>query len=215
MAENQSAFVQGRSMVHNVLICHDLLRHYNRQGSSKCLMKIDLRKAYNMVSWKFVEESLKGYGFPAKFISLIMICITFPKYTIRVNDEGYGFFGGQRGLRQGDPMSPLLFVLVMECLSRTLKYMSVLPDFKFHPMCNQLQLTHLIFADDLIIFCKGAPAPISRVMEALSQFSKVTGLVANMDKSNIFLVGVDDQMKEALVQQTDFMLGAFHIRYLC
>uniref|UniRef100_A0A0V0IRY0 Putative ovule protein n=1 Tax=Solanum chacoense TaxID=4108 RepID=A0A0V0IRY0_SOLCH len=67
VAENQSAFVQGRSMMHNVLICHDLLRHYNRMNvSPRCLMKIDLKKAYDMVSWDFLEEVLTGFGFPRK-----------------------------------------------------------------------------------------------------------------------------------------------------
>lgn len=61
VAENQSSFVQGRSMMHNVLICHDLLRHYNRRTTPRCIMKIDLRKAYDMVSWEFLEEALRGY----------------------------------------------------------------------------------------------------------------------------------------------------------
>lgn len=212
MAENQSAFVQVRPMVHNVLICHDLLRLYNRQTSPRCMVKIDLRKAYDMVSWEFVEEALKGYGFPHKFIKLIILCVTSPKHIIKVNGEGYGFFDGKRGLRHGDPMPPLLFVLVMEYLSRTLKYISEFSNFKFHPICKQLKLTHLIFACDLIIFCKGTPNPIT--MEALSHFSKVTGLVANMDKSSIFVAGVDDHMKDTLVQQTGFILGTFPIRYL-
>lgn len=68
VANNQSTFVQWRSMMHNVLIYHDLLRHYNRKTSSRCLMKVDLRKAYDMVSWKFLEEALKGFEFPDRFI---------------------------------------------------------------------------------------------------------------------------------------------------
>ncbi|KAH0651106.1 hypothetical protein KY284_031018 [Solanum tuberosum] len=56
VADNQAAFVQGRSMNHNILICHDLLRHYNRKTTPRCLMKIELRKAYDMVSWEFLEE---------------------------------------------------------------------------------------------------------------------------------------------------------------
>lgn len=63
VAENQTTFVEGRSLTHNVLICHDLLRHYNRKTTSRCLMKIDLRNAYDMVSWDFLEEVLPRYGF--------------------------------------------------------------------------------------------------------------------------------------------------------
>lgn len=75
VADNRSAFVQGRSMMHNVLICHDILRHYNRRTTPRCLMKIDLKKAYDMVNWDFLEV-LKGFGFPTKFIQLLMVCVS-------------------------------------------------------------------------------------------------------------------------------------------
>ncbi|XP_019257817.1 PREDICTED: uncharacterized protein LOC109236042 [Nicotiana attenuata] len=68
VADNQATFIEGRSLIHNVLICHDLLRHYNRKTTPRCLMKIDLKKAYDMVRWEFLEEVLKGYGFPMPFI---------------------------------------------------------------------------------------------------------------------------------------------------
>ncbi|XP_019236233.1 PREDICTED: uncharacterized protein LOC109216524 [Nicotiana attenuata] len=117
-----------------------------------------------MVSWEFVEEALKGYGFPQKFTQLIMACVSSTKFTVKVNGGGYGYFPGRRGLRQRDPLSPLLFVLIMEYLSRVLKCMSNLADFKFHPMCKNLKLTHLIFVDDLMIFCKGKKESVARVM---------------------------------------------------
>lgn len=63
VVENQAAFVQERSLIHNVLICHDLLRHYNRKTSLRCLMKIDLKKTYDMVSWDSLQDVLIGYGF--------------------------------------------------------------------------------------------------------------------------------------------------------
>nr|XP_009600178.1 uncharacterized protein LOC104095699 [Nicotiana tomentosiformis] len=125
-----------------------------------------------MVSWKFIGEALTGYGFPETFIQLVMTCVTTTKFTVKVNGESVGYFEGRRGLKQGDPISPLLFVLVMEYLSRTLKKMSELPDFTYHPMCKDLKLTHLIFADGLMILCKGDIKFIARVMEAISHFSR-------------------------------------------
>lgn len=65
-------------MVHNVLIYHDLLRNYGRKTTSRCLMKIDLKKAYDMVSWKFLEEILKGFGFPERFIHTVMTSVNSP-----------------------------------------------------------------------------------------------------------------------------------------
>ncbi|KAK6781939.1 hypothetical protein RDI58_019735 [Solanum bulbocastanum] len=188
-------------MMHNVLICHDLLRHYNRKNvSPRCLMKIYLKKAYDIVSWEFLEEVLRGFGFPQQFIKWIMLGVTTTMFSINVNGENqYAFFAGKRGLRQGDPASPLLFVLVMEYFSKTLQTMSGLPDFRFHPMCKKLQLTHLIFVDDLMIFCKGTMASVSRVMEALAHFTAVTDLEANLDKSSIFLARVDKDPKRQIL----------------
>lgn len=72
-----SNFVKGRSLVHNVLVWHDLLRHYNGKKTSRYMMKIDLRKAYDMVRWDFTEDMLNEYSFPKKFTHLVMTCIIF------------------------------------------------------------------------------------------------------------------------------------------
>lgn len=157
---------------------------------------------------------MHGYGFPASFVKLVMTCITITNFTVKVNGEGYGYFEGRRGLRQGDPISPLLFVLVMEYLTRILKKMSDLPDFKYHHMCKSLKLTHLIFTDDLIIFCKGDYRSIARVMEALHTFSDVIGLIVNVDKSNNFLASIDDTTKKEILASTGFSFGTLTIRYL-
>ncbi|WMV42414.1 hypothetical protein MTR67_035799 [Solanum verrucosum] len=112
-------------------------------------------------------------------------------FSVKVNGGSHGFFVGRRGLRQGDSISPLLFVLVMEYLSRTLHTMSQLPNFKYHIICKKLKLTHLIFVDDLMIFCKGSVDSVNRVMEALDHFSAAIGLEDNLDKSNVYLAGID------------------------
>ncbi|XP_016570787.2 uncharacterized protein LOC107868618 [Capsicum annuum] len=98
VANNQAVFIEGRSLIHNVLICHDLLRHCKRKTTPRCLMKIDLKKAYDMVSWEVIEDVLKGYGFPSSFVQLVMNCVTITKFTIKLNGVGYGYFKGRRGL---------------------------------------------------------------------------------------------------------------------
>lgn len=64
-----------------------------------------------MVSWSFIQEALRGYGIPESFTDIVMTCVSSTKFTVKVNGEGYGYFEGQRGLRQGDPMSPLFLFL--------------------------------------------------------------------------------------------------------
>ncbi|XP_019267174.1 PREDICTED: uncharacterized protein LOC109244526 [Nicotiana attenuata] len=108
-----------RSIVQNILIFQDLVRLYNRKATTKiCLIKINLKKAYDAVEWGFVEEMLYAMNFPGKFIKWVMNCISTPQYSITLNGGLYGNIQGKRGLRQGDPISPLLFVICMEYFSR-------------------------------------------------------------------------------------------------
>ncbi|XP_059294636.1 uncharacterized protein LOC132047635 [Lycium ferocissimum] len=155
-----------------------------------------------MVHWEFIQEMMEGYGFPPKFTQLIMTCITTTRFFVKVNGEGYGYFEGKKGLRQGDLISPLPFVLVMKYLTRVLKLMSQLPDFLFHPICKKQKLTHLIFADDLMIFCKGKENPVKRIMEAIGHFLAAIELVANSDKSILYVAGINDAIQSRLLEIT-------------
>ena len=95
---------------------------------------------------------------------------------------------------------PAFVCFVMEYLSRVLTKMGTLPDFQFHPMSKGNKLTHLIFADDVMILCKGNMSSVSRVMEALHHC-----LVANLDKSNIFIAGVEEGAKQNILAKTGFL----------
>lgn len=108
----------------------------------------------------------------------------------------------------------MLFVLIMDYLSRLLKNMSYLPYFHFHPMCQRLRLTHLIFADNLMIFSKGEVSLVIRIIEALAHFSASSGLVANMEKYSVFLICTTDHVKQQILTRTSYALGSFPIRYL-
>ncbi|XP_075091713.1 uncharacterized protein LOC142171895 [Nicotiana tabacum] len=172
VADNQSTFIQGISMMHNVLICHDILRHYNRRTTPRCLMKINLRKAYDMVNWEFLEEVLKGFGFPIKFIQLVMMYVTSPKSPVNVNGENHGYFEGKRGLRQGRP-----YISSIVCSG------------------NGVSIQIAQMSDQ---------GSISRVIKVLAHFSNASGLIANMEKSSIFLAGIDSHVKEQILEMSGF-----------
>jgi len=103
-----------------------------------------------------------------------MACITSVSYTIQLNDQRSNSFVGRRGLKQGDPLSPLLFIIAMECMSRLMQQAGDHPEFKYHPNCSKLKLTHLIFADDLILFSKANPKTLTSMMQVLRDFYKLT-----------------------------------------
>ncbi|VFQ72237.1 unnamed protein product [Cuscuta campestris] len=133
---------------------------------------------------------------------------------IQINGESYGFFKGKKGLRQGDPISPMLFVLVMECLNRLLQQMAKDKRFKFHPMCRSLKLVNLSFTDDLIIVCKAEEEFQNCIMEVMRKFQKSTGLGINYTKSQIIFGGVDKKDQEHFLKLTNLPLGELPIRYL-
>ncbi|GKF25248.1 putative reverse transcriptase domain, reverse transcriptase zinc-binding domain protein, partial [Tanacetum coccineum] len=111
-------------------------------------------------------------------IKWIMACVSSTSYSINVNGELHGYFKGKRGLRQGDPMSPYLFILVMENLSLMLKRrVRESGEFGYHNWCSKLKIINICFADDLIMFSRGDIQSAKILIEALEEFKCVLGLV--------------------------------------
>ncbi|GKF50954.1 RNA-directed DNA polymerase, eukaryota, reverse transcriptase zinc-binding domain protein [Tanacetum coccineum] len=145
----------------------------------------------------------------------IMTCITSPKFTICVNGERYGYFHGGRGLRQGDPISPYLFKLVMEVLTLVLKdEIAKGRNFKYHFGCKQLQITHICFADDLLVLCHGDKDSASTIKKALEKFSKASGVYPNLSRSTLFCGSLKEEEKHQILQILPFSIGKLPVRYL-
>ena len=211
----QGAFVKGRELLFNVLICQDIVRGYQRLHTPPCcVMKVDLHKAFDSIHWDFVQEMLLALKFPPLFVKWTMNCISQVQFAINVNGQQGDWFRGKRGLKQGDPLSPLLFVMSMDYLSRLFKHASSQPGFGYHPHCKKMALTHLMFADDLIIFCKAEPTSIQLLMNAFNTFTRSTGLKANLDKSSMIFGGNCSHIQQTCLDITGFKEGHLPFRYL-
>jgi hypothetical protein len=193
---NQTAFIPSRSIAENVLLAQELVRNYHKdRGQPRCTLKIDLMKAYDSVDWEFLICCLQCFGFPTRFINWIRVCITSPRFSVCINGTMVGYFEGKRGLRQGDPLSPYLFVIAMEVFSKIMvDYTGENSGFKFHPKCASLKLTHLCFADDLLIFSEASLISTKIIKSALLEFESLSGLKSNPTKSSFFCSGISERI---------------------
>ena len=156
ISSNQTAFVPTRKLGDNIFLAQALCRDYHlNRGPPRFACKVDIKKAFDTVSWSFILTALEKMNFPAQFIHWIKICITTCFHSVKVNGGLEGYFGASAGLRQGDPISPYLFVIAMECLNLCISKYTRDTNFSYHWRCSKVQLTHLVFADDLMLFCKG------------------------------------------------------------
>ena len=135
-------------------------------------MKIDISKAFDSVQWDFVLNTLLVHGFPLKFVHWIQICTTTPSFLVQVNGELAGYFQRKRRLRQGCSLYPYLFVICMNVLSSRMDKAVMDKCFGYHPLCKRFSLTHLCFADNLLVFVKGSKRSIEGVISVFDGVCK-------------------------------------------
>lgn len=142
-----------RQILDGVLIANESLRWLKKRKISGALVKLDFQKAYDSVKWKFLEQVMTKLGFGRRWIHWIMTCVGTASMSIILNGSPLKPFHMGKGLRQGDPLSPYLFILVSEALVCFLKKVEGL--CLIRPImigCDTVPLKHLLFADDTLIF---------------------------------------------------------------
>jgi hypothetical protein len=181
----QFGFLEGRQVYEAIGVAQEGLHSIKTKKLKGVILKIDLSKAYDKVSWLYIRMLLAHPGFDIGFIRWIMSCITMVFFSILINGVASPFFHSERGLRQGFPLSPLLFILVAEGLSRALRDVERQGILRGIQVAPNLFITHLLFVDDVLIFCIGSVKDAETLRGILELFSKATRMEINVGKSTL------------------------------
>ena len=186
---NQSGFVKDRSISDNILLAKEFAFAVDTKvRGSNVLIKLDMMKAYDRVNWDFLVHVLSSFGFNSGFTHLLMRIVSACQYSLLINGEVCGFIHATQGLRQGDPLSPALFILMNEYLSRSLNSLFERNPQMFFKVPKGLPVSHLDYADDCIIFCNGGAGNLTKLKVFLTEYENQTGQKVNLSKSG-FLPG--------------------------
>ena len=182
--EFQSAFVMNRQILDGVLIANESIRWLKKKKIPGTLIKLDFQKAYDSVNCSFLELVMEKLGFGQRWIRWIMNCVTTTSMSILLNGSPLKPFKMEKGLRQGDPLSPYLFILVSKalvCILRKAHDINLIEAVKIGK--TKINLKHLQFADDTLIFAPKDSRCITNYFRILDVFALMSGLSLNYSKS--------------------------------
>jgi hypothetical protein len=211
ISPTQSAFIPGRLISDNALMAFECIHAIQTGGVARskfCAYKLDMAKAYDRVDWSFLEGVLAKLGFHSKWIRWVMACVTSVRYSIRFNGHMLDSFSPSRGLRQGDPLSPYLFLFVadgLSCLIRKEIDAGALHELK---ICRRAPgISHLFFADDSLLFFEASVQQATVIKSILDIYEKSTGQLVSLGKCSIMFGAqcnpdVQTEIKDLLKYET-------------
>jgi hypothetical protein len=186
--QSQQAFIEGRRISNNIIIAQEITHSFALSSwkNQAFMLKIDLAKAFDRVEWNVIVATLTCKRFHAHFINLIHACVSSPTFSVVINGQPFARFRSYRGIRQGCPLSPYLFVLAINELSIALQEAMSTNSFagiKLGPNCPSIH--SLLFADDLLVCGQATMQEAMRMKDILQEFCTHSGQTSNWNKSGI------------------------------
>ncbi|RVX20838.1 LINE-1 retrotransposable element ORF2 protein [Vitis vinifera] len=182
------------------LIANEVIDAWQKREEKGLICKLDIEKAYDSLNWQFFMKVMKKMGFGSSGWVGCRVAYPQPSFQVLVNGVPAGFFPSSKGLRQGDPLSPYLFVMGMEVLSTLIRRVvegGFLPGCRIRGSGRQsVHISHLLFANDAIVFYEARKEHLTHLSWILFWFEVASGLRINLDKSEIIPVGEVEEMEE-------------------
>lgn len=219
ISPQQSAFIPNRLITVNAMIAFEIFHFMKKKKLGKkgfAALKLDMSKAYDRVEWNFLRAMCCKLGFADSWTDLIMRCVSTVSYSILVNGQPSETFLPQRGLRQGDPLSPYLFLICAEAFS------SLIHKAENHAEITGIKvarhappISHLFFADDSILFFRAKQCEVDKVKGIIALYEGASGQRVNLDKSELFSSGnISDERRQDLGSQLGAQTVEQYSKYL-
>ena len=197
ISETQQGFIKGRYIGECTRLIFDLIEKVEEEDIPGLLLLLDFEKAFDTLEWSFIEKTLEFFGFGPIFCQWVKTLYTDTKSCIINNGHCSDFFNVKRGVRQGDPLSPYLFILSLELMSASIKNDPNINGIKI----NESEFLLSQYADDSSVILDDDKESLERLLYILERFSECAGLRANLDKTEAIWLGSKVNSKEILLPE--------------
>eukprot|EP00253_Pinus_taeda_P017009 PITA_17009 len=215
ISPEQTGFVEGRQILDGLVVTQEVIHSMKAKKQKGMMIKLDLSKAYDRINWQYLEEILGSFGFSNRWIKWVHSCISTPNFSILVNGTRSKTFKASRGIRQGDPISPFLFIFAAKGLGRYLKKERTTDNIKgLRLWGNELPITHEQFVDDIMLFGEPTIREVRNLKKVLDLFAEASGMEINKEKSCTLIFNTVETVKSHLTRMLGFKQGELPTKYL-
>ncbi|GKD96154.1 RNA-directed DNA polymerase, eukaryota, reverse transcriptase zinc-binding domain protein, partial [Tanacetum coccineum] len=214
VSDSQSAFVKDRQILDGPFILNELVQWCKKKRKKSMFFKVDFEKAFDSVRWDFIINILKKFGFGNRWCTWISNCLRSSRGSLLVNGSPTSEFQFFKGLKQGDPISPFLFILVMESLHISFQRVVDAGLFTGIKLNEETSISHLFYADDAIFMGQWCHKNIDVLKHVLDVFYRASGLHINVHKSKLMGITVDNSNIEQAVEKIGCMSLKMPFTYL-